>query len=414
MFKRQRSNRRGSALLATIVLAIVLAGLCAALLTATVGNKKKHVQAGTTQRAFYAAEAGLSDAFMHVTAGSLVPEVGQTLTLGETSAPIALGSSAYWVEISIAEEDPRGYCLVATGIDGTVQSRLKQIVSREPTGFFQFAAFGSRGVVLDSNAFVDSYDSAYGLYQSQVQGGNEFARENGDIGSNDDITLHSNIEIHGDAKPGPGHVVDASAPGVYVSGSMDPLEEPFILPEIEVPSVPSSGSFAGTTNLVVGPGDVHYTSIVMNGGRNLTIRGPARFIVDDLRMRSNSSLIFDSTGGPIELYASGDFNLESNSNVTTLSNSALDVTLFLSGNNLDPGHHDVIKLGANASFIGAIYAPNATFNLASNFNIYGSIMAGFLDLSSFGQIHFDEALLYDGYGATGDLESRLWRPLPNQ
>src|SRR5688572_9722610 len=121
---RHRSNRRGSALLATIVLAIALAGLCAALLTATVGNKKKHVQAGTSQRAFYAAEAGLSDAFMHVTAGSLVPLAGQTLELGEAAEPIALGTSAYWVEISIAEDDPRGYSLVATGIDGSVQTRL--------------------------------------------------------------------------------------------------------------------------------------------------------------------------------------------------------------------------------------------------------------------------------------------------
>jgi len=413
MTVRNRTNRRGSALVATIVVAVALAGLCAALLAATLSNEKVHVQAGTTHRAFYAAEAGLSDAFMRVAAGSLVPRDGQTLELGEAADPIALGTSAYWVEITKAVQDPRGFSLVATGIDGAVQSRLRQIVSRRATGFFQFAAFGSRGVNLDSNAFVDSYDSAYGPYRSQVQGGNDFARENGDIGSNSDIHLRANTTIHGDAQPGPGHVVDDSAPNIFVSGIRDPLTEPVPMPPIEVPVIPSSGSIGGGSSLSVGPGDVHYTSIVMNGGTSLTIRGPARFLVDDLRMRSNSNLIFDTSGGPIQLYSTGDFNLESNSTVTTLSNSALDVTLFLSGDNMSPGHHDTIQLGSNSSFIGAIYAPNASFNLASNFDIFGSIMAGYLDLSSFGEIHFDEALLYDGYGATGELESRLWRPLPN-
>jgi hypothetical protein len=269
-------------------------------------------------------------------------------------------------------------------------------------------------VVLNSNAFVDSYDSAYGAYDSQVQGGNDFARENGDIGSNADIRLRANTTIHGDCQPGPGHVVDDAAPNIYVSGTMESLLEPIDMPAIDVPTISSSGSIAGNSSVTLGPGDVHYDSIVMNGGTTLTVRGPARFVVDDLLMKSNSGLTFDTSGGPIQLYATADFELESNSTVTTLSNSALDVTLFLSGDNMSPGHPDAIQLGANSSFIGAIYAPNARFSLASNFDIYGSIMAGFLDLSSFGEIHFDEALLYDGYGSDGDLESRLWRPLPRQ
>jgi hypothetical protein len=410
---RNRNNRCGSALVATIVLAIVLAGLCAALLAATLSNEKGQVEAGTRQHAFYAAEAGLSDAFMRVSAGSLAPLDGQVLELGDAAAPVALGTSGYWVEISKAEEDPRGFLLVSTGIDGSVEARLKQIVSKKPTGFFQFAAFGSQGVLLNSNAFVDSYDSAYGPYQSQVQGGNAFARENGDVGSNGDIRLRANTTIHGDCNPGPGHHVDDSAPNIFVSGNRDPLLQPIAMPEIDVPVIASSGSIAGNSNVSAGPGDVHYTSVVMNGGTTLTIHGPARFVVDDIRMRSNSNLVFDTSGGPIQLYSSGDFNLESNSSVTTNSNSALGVQLFLSGDNMSPGHSDTIQLGSNSSFIGAIYAPHASFTLASNFDIYGSIMAGYLDLSSFGKIHFDEALLYDGYGATGELESRLWRPLPN-
>jgi hypothetical protein len=75
---------------------------------------------------------------------------------------------------------------------------------------------------------------------------------------------------------------------------------------------------------------------------------------------------------------------------------------------------DRVELGANSEFIGAIYAPNAEFKLASNFNIYGSIMCGRLHLSSYGEIHFDEALLYDGWGATEELESVYWHRLPKE
>ena len=90
---------------------------------------------------------------------------------------------------------------------------------------------------------------------------------------------------------------------------------------------------------------------------------------------------------------------------------ALDVTLLLSGNNTTAVPPDRIQLSSNSEFIGAIYAPNAEFSLGSNFIIYGSIICDFLDLSSNGEIHFDEALLYDGFGSTDEYEPTLWRPL---
>jgi len=247
-----------------------------------------------------------------------------------------------------------------------------------------------------------------------VKGGNSFALENGNVGSNGDIIMSSNTEIHGDATPGPNGILDDSAPGTYVSGSTENAEELVELPPIEVPAIPSAGNLVSTANLELGPGLVHYDQLRMQGGTTLTIRGPATVVLDEFSMKSGSSLILDASAGEIELYGTGNFVLESNTTMTTVSQSAVDVTILLSGDNMSPGANDQIQLSSNAEFIGAIYAPNIDYKLESNFDVYGSIMCGRLDLSSNGEIHFDEALLWDGEGEPADYDVLLWRELPHQ
>lgn len=405
--------RRGAALLFAVVVAFLMAGLSLAFLLINTSNQRVRVHAQNDSRSFYAAESGLSDAYVQVTEGLLdLPGAQETVLVGTPETPEVLGGAQYWVEITSGGSHT--WSLASTGVDGLSTTRLELVLSELPTGFFQFAAFGADGVVLDSNAFIDSYDSADGNYESQVQGGNDWAKENGDVGSNADIVMSSNTEVHGNAQPGPGGILDDSAPGVLITGSTEPLEEPFELPPIEVPSFPSSGTLIGTTDVVLGPGPVHYDQIQMKGGSRLTIQGPATLVVDDFEMKSNSQLVFDTAGGEVELIATGDFLLQSNSDTITLSESALDVTLLLAGNNVTKSPPDQLELASNSDFIGAIYAPNAEFSLASNFNVYGSIICGFLDLSSQGEIHYDESLLYDGDGGSGEYEATLWRRLPHE
>ncbi|HKX46294.1 MAG TPA: hypothetical protein VJP77_06295 [Planctomycetota bacterium] len=407
-------GRRGSALLFAAIAAVAIAGLCAAILSLTTRTSESRVRGFGEQRALYAAEAGLSDAYVQVTAELLPLDTGAPVLLGAPDQLVELGPVGYWVEVT--QPNPRDVVLLASGVDGLDEVRLELVLSRLPNGFFQFAAFGADGVNLDSNAFIDSYDSNEGSYLEQVQAGAEYAKQNGDVGSNGDITLKANTQVHGDAKPGPTGSLNDNAPGTFVAGSTEPLEEEVVLPPIDVPvAASSSGALVGSSAVVVGPADVlHYDSILMQGGSTLEIVGPCKLVVDDLLLKSNSEIVFNTDGGEIEVFGTGNFVLESNSVLTTQTDSALDVTLLLSGDNSGPGAAHDVELGANASFTGAIYAPYCEFSLASNFTIYGSIMCGFLDLSSFGEIHFDEALLYDGYGASGELEPRYWRRAPLQ
>ena len=406
--QRTHGSRRGIALVFALAAAAILGGLVWALLAMNLSTQRVRTQDESYQRSFYAAEAGLSDAYVRVTSG-LIDMRALPTSIGSPDAPMRLGPMSYWVEIEAAGS--RAVAIRSTGIKDGAQERLEMVLAQRPNGFFQFACFGAEGVQLSSNAFIDSYDSSLGSYQSQVQGGNDFAGESGNVGSNRDITLLSNTEIHGDCRPGPLGVLDDSAPRVYVSGSTEPSQEEFPMPPIEVPVIPSSGSMTRSTNLVLGPGDVHLDSLRMQGGTTLTLVGPARIVLDDYLMRSGATMIFDATGGEIELYGTKDFVLESNTVMRTLSDSALDVTVFLSGDNMTPGRRDRVQLSSNADFVGAIYAPRISYALNSNFDVYGSIICGRLSLASNGEIHFDEALLYDGEGEP-EYDVRLWHALP--
>jgi hypothetical protein len=412
MESNRTGNRRGAALVYVVVLAVLLAGMSLALLGMNVSTTRARVETQTAQRSFYAAEAGISDAYYQVNAGRITPDVAVPYDLGTEANPIALGPSFYWTRIT--KLNSRSYSIDSNGLDGRDRDRVELVMAEAPNGFFQYAAFGADRVILDANSFVDSYDSALGPYTDQISGGNEFALEHGNVGSNGDILLRSNTEIHGDALPGPGHVVDDSATNTYISGSTDPAPRPFPMPPIDVPVIPTSGTLNSTTNVTLGPGPVHYTGIRMQGGTTLRVVGPAKFVVDDLLMRSNTDLVFDSTNGPIEVYGTKNFVLESNSTIHTITNSAVGVTLLLSGDNTSPTGRDRVSISANSDFIGAIYAPKVNFRLASNFDVYGSIICKYLDLSSYGEIHFDEALLYDGWGATHEYKPALWHRMPHE
>ena len=402
-------RRRGAALIYVIVLAVVLGGMSLALLGMNLSTTRARVETANTQRSFYAAEAGLSDAFYRVNAGRIaMPDAAPTY-LGSQANPLTLGTSSYWAVLT--KLNTRSYSIDATGIDGRDQDRLELVMAEIPNGFFQYAAFGANGVLLESNSFVDSYDSSLGSYQSQVNGGNAFALEHGNVGSNSDIVMRSNTQVYGDAIPGPGHVVDDSAPGAYISGSTDPAKAPIPFPPISVPTITSSGTLVGNSAVTLGPGNVHYDSIQMMGGSTLRVVGPANFVVDDFLMRSNTNLVFDSTAGPIQVYGTHNFVLNSNVTIQNVTNSAVGVTLLLSGDNSSPRSHDQVSISTNADFIGAIYAPKVNFRIASNFNIYGSIMCQYLDLASYGKIHYDEALKY-GFGATHEYQAALWHRLP--
>jgi hypothetical protein len=112
-------------------------------------------------------------------------------------------------------------------------------------------------------------------------------------------------------------------------------------------------------------------------------------------------------GGRAAVFVNGDFDAETTVNLTLAPDAQLD--LFISGNlhlsDATLGASDSparvrVYVGGNAftldgtATIGAnIYAPNANVELASDFEMAGSLFVGSLQLSGAFTIHYDESIL---------------------
>lgn len=398
---RSLSTRRGSAIvIVTVVLAVLMLLLAAFVRLVGSAHSEQNLHSDGMQ-VLYVAEAALGESYLEL-------EEGRDPDLGSAEQPLELGHVRYWVE----SEDlgTRVYALRASALERLARERIELVVREIPDGFFRYAVFGADFVTFDTSSFVDSYDSSLGTYDDQVEDGH--AGEQGNVGSNNDIALRTNTQIYGNATPGPGHVVQFLGPNSLVSGLTDAAQELVPLPPIDVPVIKNSGSAnVKKRTLVLGPGDVHYSSVQVSSGGAIQIRGPARVVFDDLLMDANTKLEMLTTGGPVEIYGTGNFVMQSNSHLVTHTSRPQDAAIYLSSNNIDGRPNARVEFNANSEYTGLIYAPSSRIAIHAMFEIYGSVMARQVALGSNSGIHYDVSLLFDDDNGPPVYEQVSWRPI---
>ena len=148
---------------------------------------------------------------------------------------------------------------------------------------------------------------------------------------------------------------------------------------------------------------VYYYEIASNYGLNaggaasnkLTINGPVVFLATNhvgtspnlIDLAGNASIALTTTG-TLKIYTSG--NIEASGNGMTNANAA-PTTLQIYGTNPTPGGQTIRFVG-NGSSSAAIYAPNATFQLRGNGNLFGAVVANTINLNGNAAFHYDESL----------------------
>src|SRR5262249_55227872 len=154
------------------------------------------------------------------------------------------------------------------------------------------------------------------------QSNGTYAKANGNVGSNDSITVASNTKVYGYAQYGPdaGDSISVAA-NVSISDGYGKAKTQVSLAPVTVPTgytnkaaLPVNSNGSST----IGPGNFTYPSITTKSNSTLTVKGPCNLVISSAAtINSNSTWKLDASSGPIVIYATNDFELKSNSTVST-------------------------------------------------------------------------------------------------
>ena len=410
MMIRQASAgvRAGSALVTAMVVTMVLGVVALTFMTVSARHEQESASTSGELTSFYAADAGLSAAYVEL-------QNGGDGVLGDADHPVEFGGLRYWTTADAV--DAQVTSLVATGTDGNHQSQIEMLVKNDSSEITDFGIFGKKGVSLKSNSKIDSYNSALGTYASQLNGA--YAHSNGNVGSNDSISVASNTKVYGYAQYGPdvGDSISVAA-NVSISDGYGPAKTAVVLAPIVVPSYANSGALTlkAKDNKTIGPGNVQYDTITTASNSSLTVKGPCNLVISSAAtINSNSTWKLDASGGPIVIYAKKDFELKSNATVSTTTTDPTKLTLYLSGVHANAASASPkIDFSSNSTFYGTVYAPNLAVTISSNFELFGSLKASWLTIASNAKLHFDEKLAAGALDPGSGYSVVAWRPLTGQ
>lgn len=369
-----------------LLVTVALAGLTLAALQTGLAFNREQALRLESEQALFLAEAGLAES-LHAM------RLGGTGGVATQAVPAAYGNGVLWVESLDVGTDLRQITAAAMQAGG--RACLQRLVFHYFPDVFTTAIFSNQSLVLQSNTFVDSFDSSAGSYASQLAAlGGSHVDESAVIISNGDIQVDSAADLHADLHPGDGGSATVHPSG-DVSGTLEPLVEPRPMPPVTIPIIPSTGNLLvpGSSTFTLTAGDYNYVDFEVRNGALLTVQGPARILIEDFELQSNAELRLDTSGGAIEIYISDEALFRSNSRIVTPGLRATDVAFYFVG-----GPSQLVELRSNSEFYGTLYAPQGTIDVRSNFEVFGSVAAERVLMASNSAIHFDESLLGEATG----------------
>lgn len=388
----------------TLFVVLTLAAMGAGVVSANVSRGLERREVRDRVVAETAARSALAQAWFQLEAG-----VDPTVGGAAPEERVRLTGADVWVE---ATDSGGTITLTSTAISGRSARRMRLEANRTWDTLFRWAAFGAEGLVVQSNARTNSYDSRLGPLSWANHG------EEGDVGSNLDVLVRQNADIQGSVHTGQaGSLTQLN--NSEIEGGHHVMASDQELPPIEVPSFPLEGDM-----LVSGMGnvwDVRERAVgdfVLDHNSELLITGPAQIVCNTFLIEQNSELWIDGSAGPVEIFVIGDFLLQSNARLGSTDGIPSHLVLNLvSDNVIDPDQNvdlDQVDFDSNTIVWAAVYAPNAEVRIDSNLELFGSLVARRVVLDSNCQIHYDEALMAEGPGAEGTWEvaSCLAQPVP--
>lgn len=412
-----QGGRAGSALLASLMIVIVISGLGVVMVQLHSSVTKKQVQAIDQRRAFYVAEAGLSEAFLAVSQG-------KSGNVGSQAVPASFGRGLYWVEA--AELDDGDVALFSTGLCGTGRFAVSAVIRRSTTPLASLGVFADSEMVIEAGVQVDGFDSDAGSFETQALGTGEDSTTGAGarLCSNGDIVLESSgifpggpeaTAVFGDLRPGPNAAVLMGS-GASVTGSTAPAESVVAVPPVSVPALESEGELvhAGSSPAVLTAREVRYDRVRVESGSALTLEGPLTLVVGALELAAGAELIVDTSTGPVCVYCTESCDLEEGSVLSASGSDPTSAALFITASDSVDADGDgdlehPVRIRATGEFHGAIYVPSTTLSIPSGLRLFGAVAADRVVLEAGARISVDEALAQKSAGVSALPRLICWR-----
>jgi len=396
--RNHHPKESGSALIIAILVSVMMLLLAMPFLTKLSGSYRLTEKSYRTLVATNLAEAGIERAIWELNYGSIWTWEGDPNNRNLALLDLKAANENEVGDVLVSVQSPLGQFpfVESTGrvehiiphtIDRTVWVLLERVDS---PSVFTYGVFGDEGLNVLGSAYIDSYDSRKSAYGGANIG------EKGHSGTNATyqgcIGLRNNATIHGSAFVGPGAdpgnviVIENNS---EITGVQEALFEEKPFPSVPPPEgLPFRGDYilpVNSEDVILASGE--YSSFVLKPNSTVTIMSDViLYVSGDFKMESNSDLIINY-GASLSLYLGGTFIQRSESNVNNLT--ADPTKLLIYGTDSFNG---VMEWRSGVSFYGAVYVPRAEIQYMSNADFHGSLVGKYIELSSNARFHYDLAL----------------------
>jgi hypothetical protein len=379
------SDQRGSVLIALIVTMIIIAVLGAALLHFTTTSTFSELFTNRQQRAYYVAESGGRYAIPQIKSDPVQATTdlhGKTFTLSNGDKFV----------LSIDNTAPDETYLESEGIvhEGDWLEAREKITYKIPKGYvFDYGAFASDRVLLNDDAYIDSYDSSVSPWSS------EGAIRNGHVGTNrtggNSIRLRRRTTIYGDAVVGPGGNPSTDinvAPSAQITGVTGSLAAARDMTPRGMPAgggAPYDLLLQNNEITIFTQGTYRLNRIRLTDDASISISGEVTLYVEDRIRIEDRGAINIQPGGSLTIYAARELIVRNRGKLNPTEDPE---KLIIFGT---PSFNS-IQFTGNSLMHGAIFAPNANTTIQTNAEIFGSVIADRVTIEDDAKLHYDEAL----------------------
>jgi hypothetical protein len=404
-------RQNGSALLITLLSSVIIGLSLAAYLEIVRNQNISTLRSLQWNLAIPVAEAGIEEALTHLYHNPTNRlNDGWVLQSGVHMKERTMGESKYVTTISDTSQPviiSKGYVRVPLGTEFIDPPRTIRVTTTNDALFAKGMVAKGQIDLSGNRVRTDSFDSTDPDHSTDGHYDPTKAKDNGDVATNSSVVDSLNVwnaEIFGKASTGPGGTVsvgpngsigssawhEAGKKGIEPGYATDDMNVYF--PDVKPPFsgggfIPLSGTYGGTNyNYLITSGNWTMSSLNLSGQDKMLVLGNAVVYVTGDVSVSGQAYVHVATNSSLQLFVAGANTAIGGNGILNTPGNATNFFYYGLPTNTK------LTMSGNASFTGAIYAPQATFSLggggSASYDFVGASVTKTVKMNGHYNFHF--------------------------